>query len=93
MVAATSKFKCGQSGECQDRTGADEGASGAKCHRTEQGQKAATMHNLPVTRTTAKWRPASPDLLPAVLWGGLRSGFWGLRRRPPCATCRWHRLD
>ena len=48
MVAARSKFKGGQSGECRDRIGADEGASGAKRHRTEQGQKAAThSHTAP----------------------------------------------
>ena len=50
MVAAKSKFKGGQTGECQDRTGADEGASGAKRHRTEQGHKAAThSHTAPCT--------------------------------------------
>ena len=48
MVAARSKFKGGQSGECQDRTGADEGASGAKRHRSEQGNHTATLsHTAP----------------------------------------------
>ena len=50
MVAARSKIKGGRSGECRDRTGADEGASGGKRHRTEQGQKAAThSHTAPCT--------------------------------------------
>ena len=50
MVAARSNIKGGRSGECRDRTGADEGASGGKRHRTEQGQKAAThSHTAPCT--------------------------------------------
>ena len=48
MVAARSKFKGGQSGECRFRTGADEGASGAKRHRSEQGKHTATLsHTAP----------------------------------------------
>ena len=48
MVAARSKFKGWQSGECRFCTGADEGASGAKRHSSEQGNHTATLsHTAP----------------------------------------------